>query len=189
MINRPEDTATATRIVPAYMAHIALKTRKYREMIAWYKTVFHAESLYSTDIVTFLTFDEEHHRFALIDISKNGVDAVPQTLGTAHFAFTYRTVEDLLDTYGRLKAIDIPPANCVNHDLTISMYYRDPDGNSVELQADTYATEEEGKAVFTSEKFLKTPFGRPYDPDSFSESFRSGDPFEKAMSDAETAVA
>ncbi len=186
---KPEAKLATDKVVPSYMAHIVLKTEKYREMVAWYQTVFHATATYNTDIITFLTFDGEHHRFAFIDISKKGVKPMPNTIGVAHFAYTYHSVEDLMHTYERLKAIDIVPSRSTNHDLTASLYYRDPDGNEMELQADIFATEEAGKAVFTSEKFLQTPFGRPYDPETFSQRFHEGVPFENAMAEAEAAIA
>jgi catechol-2,3-dioxygenase len=39
-------------------------------------------------------------------------------------------------TYTRLKALDITPHFTVDHGMTTSFYYVDPDGNSVELQCD-----------------------------------------------------
>ena len=41
-------------------------------------------------------------------------------------------MDDLLDTYVRLKADGIVPHACLDHGMTMSFYYVDPDGNSVE---------------------------------------------------------
>ena len=45
------------------------------------------------------------------------------------------------------------------------MYYRDPDGNRVELQIDNFATAEEGQAWMLSPAFAQNPIGVEYDPD------------------------
>ena len=38
----------------------------------------------------------------------------------------------------RLKDTGITPYWCINHGFTLSMYYRDPDQNQVELQVDLF---------------------------------------------------
>jgi hypothetical protein len=48
-------------------------------MLAWYKTVFGAKVQYKDPAIAFLTYDEEHHRFAfanmdLIDPGGGGPD-------------------------------------------------------------------------------------------------------------------
>lgn len=188
ILDGSEPMSAQGKIVPTHMAHIVMKTAKYREMIDWYKSVFHATSPFSTETITFLTFDGEHHRFAFVDISKKAVLIPPNAIGVAHFAFTYGSVEDLVSTYERLKSLGITPTRSTNHDLTVSMYYRDPDANEIELQADIFATEEESLAVFSSASFVEKPFGRRYDADVFSQSFRDGAPLAKALANAEAAI-
>jgi len=38
----------------------------------------------------------------------------------------------------RLRELDILPVMCLDHGMTISMYYADPDGNGVEIQVDAF---------------------------------------------------
>ena len=40
----------------------------------------------------------------------------------------------------------IKPYWCINHGLTTSLYYHDPDDNAVELQVDNFASSEEADA-------------------------------------------
>jgi hypothetical protein len=56
------------------------------------------------------------------------------------------------------------------------MYYRDPDGNRVELQIDNFATAKEGQDWMLSPAFDRNPIGVEYDPDTLVERFRSGVP-------------
>ena len=44
-----------------------------------------------------------------------------------------------MSSYARLKGLGIEPDACVNHGVTTSLYYADPDGNQVELQVDNFA--------------------------------------------------
>jgi hypothetical protein len=56
------------------------------------------------------------------------------------------------------------------------MYYRDPDGNRVELQIDNFSMAEEGQAWMRSPAFDRNPIGVEYDPDELLRKFRSGVP-------------
>jgi hypothetical protein len=56
------------------------------------------------------------------------------------------------------------------------MYYRDPDGNRVELQIDNFATAAEGEAWMRSAAFADNPIGVELDPDDLAARFRAGVP-------------
>ena len=59
---------------PVKFAHVVYMTRRYDEMIAWYRDVFEAEVVYENPALAFLTYDDEHHRFAFanLDLLKPG---------------------------------------------------------------------------------------------------------------------
>ena len=46
----------------AYISHYGLRTKRRKEMIQWYQTVFGAKIQHENDFLAFMTFDEEHHR-------------------------------------------------------------------------------------------------------------------------------
>ena len=86
--------------------HVVYRTRRFQEMIRWYENVFAAKVQYQNPVLAFLTYDDEHHRFAFanLDVLKpDGGDARGE-VGVNHVAYTYANVGDLLDTYRRLKA-------------------------------------------------------------------------------------
>ena len=56
--------------------------------------------------------------------------------------------DELTENYLRLKEIGINPHRCVNHGVTTSMYYHDPDNNQVELLVDNFATAAEGRGLY-----------------------------------------
>jgi catechol-2,3-dioxygenase len=92
-----------------------------------------------------------------------------------HTAFEYETLDDLLATYVRLKAAGIEPGGCLDHGLTTSLYYHDPDGNSLELQVDNFDDwAQSTEFLRTDERFQANPIGEPFDPDALVEARRSG---------------
>ena len=96
--------------------------------------------------------------------------------GLHHVAFTFPSMGELLDNYVRLRDRGIRPFFCVNHGPTTSMYYRDPDGNRIELQIDNFATAEEGQAWMRSAAFDQNPIGVEYDPDELVKRCNAGVP-------------
>ena len=85
-----------------------------------------------------------------------------------------RNVGELLSTYRRLKKAGIVPYRPIHHGPTLSMYYHDPDGNSVEMQVDCFKTKAEASAYFQTESFTKNPIGVNFDPETLVAAYESG---------------
>ena len=166
---------TSKKIVPTKFAHAVLRTNKFRQMLDWYKTVLQAEVVFEGPMIAFMTYDDEHHRLALVAYP-GLADRPPRSAGLDHLAYTYASLGDLVATYERLKAANITPVAPINHGLTLSMYYRDPDGNKVELQIDNFETVEELKGFFRSNDFSKNPIGVSFDPDELARQYHAGVP-------------
>lgn len=49
------------------------------------------------------------------------------------------------------------------------MYYRDPDGNKIELQVDNFDDPDEANDFMAGEKYDTNPMGTDFDPDEWSE--------------------
>ena len=129
---------------PTKFAHVVYRTRRFEEMIGWYETVFGATVQHENPVIAFLTYDDEHHRFAFLNLAAidpaGNADADKRAaVGVDHVAYTVASLTDLLGNYAELKARDIAPYWCVHHGLTASMYYADPDGNQMEFQVDAFA--------------------------------------------------
>ena len=170
---------------PTKLAHLVYQTNRMAEMRDWYCAVLGAHVIYENKHLAFATYDDEHHRVAFVDFgplaprdpaaTELGVKPVEQP-GLHHVAFTFGSMGEFLDNYVRLRDRGIRPFFCVNHGPTTSMYYRDPDGNRVELQIDNFATAKEGQDWMLSPAFDQNPIGVEYDPDTLVERFRSGVP-------------
>jgi catechol-2,3-dioxygenase len=152
-------------------------------MIAWYQNVFEATVVYQNPALAFLTYDDEHHRFAFANLSafKPTVDEVARgEIGVNHVAYTYANIGELLDTYARLKESGITPYWPVHHGITLSFYYKDPDGNRMEFQVDC-CTSEEANAFMLSDAFAANPVGVEIDPEALLAQYRGGAPMESLL--------
>lgn len=181
-MNAPE-TASAiskTPIVPAKLAHYVIRAKHWEEMLAWYRKVFNLQTSFEAPVIAFLTYDDEHHRIALLNTSHLPAPETKQT-GIDHVAFCYADLATLLENWERLKAEGIEPFWCINHGMSTSMYYRDPDGNEIELQVDNFPTMEECKAWFASEAFAANPIGVDFDPSVLLVRLRSGTPIPELL--------
>ena len=160
---------------PIRFAHVVFRTARFDEMRRWYETVLGAQVVMGNPMIAFLTYDDEHHRIALLHVP-GAPDRSPDAAGVEHVAYTYASLADLVATYERLKAAGIAPYWTINHGPTTSMYYRDPDGNQVELQVDNFPTAAELDAWFRSGAFAKNPIGVEYDPDELVRKVHAGVP-------------
>ena len=141
-------------------------------MRQWYLTTLNGHVQYENPNVCFLTYDEEHHRIGIVQIP--GVtDETCTGPGLEHISFAYRHLGELLANYQRLKVVGVEPYWTVNHGPTISMYYRDPDGNRIELQYDVFSTAE-GANRFIQENYAENFMGILFEPEDMIQKYEAG---------------
>jgi len=161
---------------PSKPAHVVLKTnpQNFQAMVDYYKTFLGASASYENDFLSFLTYDDEHHRIA-IGIFPGVKERNPESAGLAHIAFTFDTLRDLALAYRQRKAHGIVPFWSVNHGPTTSMYYRDPDGNEIETQVDNFDNNDDANAFMASQQFAENPIGVDFDPEDLVRRLESGE--------------
>jgi len=165
------------RPVPSKLAHVVLRTARFAEMKRFYATILSAAPAYENDQVCFMTYDEEHHRIGLINMPQLG-DADGAKAGMEHVAFTFNDLPSLLAAYVHNKEDGIVPFWTINHGPTISMYYRDPDGNKVELQYDVFRDAESVAAFFASGTYEENFMGIIFDPEKMLADYEAGTPLD-----------
>lgn len=161
-------------VAPRQLAHVVLKSGQKDVMTEWYRVVLCAKVQHEDAVASFLTFDEEHHRVAIAQMD-NAEPPRSRTSGLSHMAFSYADVGGLLDTFDRLRAEDILPCWTVNHGTTASIYYTDPDGNLVELQADNLGSSDQGNEYLRSSRFAENPIGVTFDVENYLARFHAGE--------------
>jgi len=161
--------------------HFNLKTTRLQELIDWYSTVVGAEVLFQDDVGAWLSNDAANHRIALLAFPGFVDDPEKDTrTGMHHSAFEYDAFEELNASYLRLREAGIEPALCLDHGMTFSYYYADPDGNFVELQVDTFGDwAASAQYMRTSEVFHQNPIGVFVDPALVADAAAQGDSFER----------
>ena len=166
-------------IIQPTLHHFNLKTTRLQEMVDWYATVVGMKPAFQFPGGAWLTNDGANHRLALLTSPQLSEDPAKLThTGMHHSAFEYPTMGDLLDTYSRLKTLGIEPHASLDHGMTMSFYYEDPDGNSVELQSDNFATwQESSEWMCTSPQFASNPIGMPVDPEQLLAAHKAGASF------------
>src|SRR5512137_2576698 len=77
-----------------------------------------------------------HHDFALMQVSGEGSSRSESAVGLHHVAFNIgTTLDELRAARDKLRAAGVA-ATPIDHEVTKSLYFADPDGNGVEVYVD-----------------------------------------------------
>ena len=152
---------------PAYISHYGLRTKRRKEMMQWYQTVFGAKIQHENEFLAFMTFDEEHHRLVIWE-DPDTIDKPKTAAGIDHVGYGLPSFGDLVVAYERLTAQD---------KFTTSLYYHDPDGNEVELSVDNFTTKDECNHFIQSDdmrEISRPPFGYSFDANELPNLYHDG---------------
>lgn len=159
------------------ISHFGLRTRDRPAAVEWYGKVLGARVMYENELMAFMSFDDEHHRFVIWDDGETQAKEA-QAGGVDHVGFGCGGPQALADEYERLKTLGVLPTLCVNHHFTSSLYYRDPDGNEVEITCDNFPTKAACEAFMGSPDMaaaMQPPvFGVEFDPEELLARRRAG---------------
>ena len=177
----------SSSIIHPTLHHFGVETRHLERMIEWYARVVGMVTIYqssnalgSEDGVSmsaaFVSNDRANHRMAIFSTPELKADTDKHAHAKLqHVAFEYATIDDLLNTYTRLKGLLIEPVLTADHGPTIAFYYEDPDGNSVELFVDNFGDWDKSREYArTSPDFHKNAMGTFVDPDKLVAARQAG---------------
>jgi catechol 2,3-dioxygenase len=162
--------------------HTTFATLKLDEMVDFYEKVAGLEPVhYSPGQAAWLTNDEANHRIAMLALpGLKAPEDKGHTAGLHHTAFEYADFDQWVDNYCRLKAEGIVPFVNLDHGMTMSMYYQDPEGNGVEIQVDNFGDwSRSTEWMWASEEFAANPIGVHFDPDQIVAARDQGLSFEE----------
>lgn len=170
-----------TDVIRPKFHHINLKTTRPQEMIDFYALLVGAEVVHQDAVGAWLSTDEANHRIALLAFPDFTDDPEKdRRTGLHHTAFEYGTFDKLNASFLRLKDAGLKPAFCIDHGMTFSYYYADPDGNHLELQIDVFGDWAKSTAwMKTSEDFKANPIGQFVEPDDVAADHAAGATFEE----------
>ena len=136
------------------VGHIVLRVTNVDTSIAFYRDVLGMQVMsYRPGQGAFLSFGTQHHDIGLFE-SK---DHTRGELGMAHLALRIPGDDhDLRAAYDKLKAAGVPIRSVTDHGMTHSVYFFDPDGNTLEVYTDVYG-EAEGREVMRTKVNMRAP--------------------------------
>lgn len=119
------------------LGHIQLKVSDLQCAMNFYCNVL---GMHIVEVVedqfAFLSFDDSHHRIALQSIGRQAPAPHSSNTGLHHIAFEVPDRRSFVAAYDRLNTQHVS-VEAVNHLISLSLYFRDPDGNGLEIYWDT----------------------------------------------------
>jgi catechol 2,3-dioxygenase len=122
---------------PTLVGHVHLKIRDLNRAIEFYREILGLDVTERHDRYAFLSFGERHHDVALQEVGENA-DGPGRGVGLYHVAFEVPDPKALATIHDRLQSrgVQVSP---VDHGISKALYFADPDGNGIEVYADTRA--------------------------------------------------
>jgi catechol 2,3-dioxygenase len=130
------------------LQHCGMTTGNLDGMLEWYGKVLGmtvnkrvaapAGTPFKT--VAFASNDDVNHRLSFFETPGLSADRErDHHARVQHIAFEYKTLDDLLGTYVRLKNLGIPLLWAADQFIQTALYYEDPDGNIIELNFNNFS--------------------------------------------------
>jgi catechol 2,3-dioxygenase-like lactoylglutathione lyase family enzyme len=179
------------------LSEVVLRTPRYKRLCSFYAEVLRQpptldmtpeSGIASTDPdvptrIAFFNLPGEYpytQRVAVFECADVGGTA-RRSVGLHHLQVRYPDLASLFEQYEHLKRLGHEPVESANHGIATSIYYRDPDGNRVELSAMNFPAEAEMKAYLGTETYRRNPDGAPIDPEEILRLHRSGASFAELV--------
>ena len=120
------------------LGHVVIKVRDQQRAEAFYNGLLRIPiaARYPPLSMTFFTLGN-HHDFAVLAIGDDAEDPPAKSAGLFHVAFKIGdSVDELREAKVKLEAAGLK-VDAYDHLVTKSIYFNDPDGNSIEFYVDS----------------------------------------------------
>lgn len=152
---------------PKYLAHVNIYVRDVERSHAWYEDLLglHTHD-YRPGRAAFLSADQEQsHEIALMQVGADAPLQAKGQVGLNHMAWRVETLDDLKEFYGRLKDKGVPIGSVVDHGISLGIYFRDPDGNGIEVYYELPRAQwPRHERIFAADMVGRGLFPGPWDP-------------------------
>ena len=128
-------------IRPKKVGHVVLKVRDVERAEQFYTEVLGFEVVMRLNRPrgVFFTLGTQHHDLAVLEMPAEAEPVKDNQVGLHHVALQVGSFEELQDCYRTLKARNVRITSSIDHFITKSIYFLDPDGNGFELYYDVGA--------------------------------------------------
>ncbi|MGH7935090.1 MAG: VOC family protein [Candidatus Binataceae bacterium] len=126
-------------ISPERIGHVVIKVRDLDRSRRFYTEVMGLQLMQELPHIKmsfFASNGRDHHEIALVEVGSEAPGPQRGEIGLSHIAFRMRDEAHLRAAYEELKAKQVPILSTVDHGVTKSIYFRDPDGHQLEVYCD-----------------------------------------------------
>jgi catechol 2,3-dioxygenase len=122
-------------IRPKKVGHVVLKVRDLRRAEEFFTEVlgFEVVTRLNSPRGVFFTLGEQHHDLAVLEVPSQAESVSDHQVGLHHVALQVGSLDELQECYRTLKAHNVTITRTIDHLITKSIYFLDPDGNGFEL--------------------------------------------------------
>jgi catechol 2,3-dioxygenase len=121
------------------IGHVVIKVRNLERSRRFYTEILGMDVMMEIPAIRglFLANNRrDHHEIALFEVGPEADGLHGKQIGLSHIAFRLRSEQDLRAAYKEFKEKDVPISFTVDHGVTKSIYFRDPDGHELEVYVD-----------------------------------------------------
>lgn len=126
-------------IRPDRIGHIVIKVRDIERSRNFYTEVMGLDvmmELKQLKALFFASNRRDHHEIACFEVGMDADSPKAREVGLQHIAFRLNDEAHLRRAYAELKEKNVPISFTVDHGITKSIYFSDPDGNQLEVYCD-----------------------------------------------------
>jgi catechol 2,3-dioxygenase len=119
------------------VGHVVLKVRDLEKARQFYVGVLGMTcAKFDPDRGMFLRFNDYHHDIAIFKTSPDADLPKKDQVGLVHVALVVDSLDTVKAWYQRCKAHGVPIVTTTDHAVSNSMYFKDPEGNVLEIYCD-----------------------------------------------------
>jgi len=126
-------------IRPERIGHVVIKVRDLERSAKFYSEVMGLQIMKMERgfrMGFFASNGRDHHEIAAMEVGPDAPVPPPRAIGLSHIAFRLRDEAHLRAAYEDLKSHGVKITTTINHGVTKSVYFHDPDGNQLEVYCD-----------------------------------------------------
>ncbi len=153
---------------PMYLGHVNIYVRDADRSRDWYEKVLGLHTYHHRPgRAAFMSADlDQSHEVALMQVGQDAPGPQRGQVGLNHMAWMVGSLDDLGVAYRRLKDNAVPIDAIVDHGISLGIYFRDPDGNGLEVSYELPRAEWPRKEqVFSEDVVNRGLFPGPWDTD------------------------
>lgn len=151
-----------------YLGHVNIYVRDAERSRQWYERVLGLHTYHNRPgRAAFMSADKEmSHEVALMQVGEDAPGPMRGQVGLNHMAWMVDSLDDLAAAYQRLKDNGVRIDAIVDHGISLGIYFRDPDGNGLEVSYEQPRAEwPRQEQVFAEDVVNRGLFPGPWDSD------------------------